>query len=207
MNYPHGRPEYLNEVCVNCGGERGLHNHMNQACPKDPNANRDHTEYRTTTFAAAQPSKVREIPDDFYPGKQHQRLFNWLREKGFVSLLSEMEEVISIVHEDFPSKVQEKETAILEGYIQDKDNIIGERNKEIERLKAWKQSAISVMPDMQAIGKALNIPLGQSVHDKILPGIERLNGLIRIAFDKSNMWRGESKEKIWNEFKKENNLT
>lgn len=65
MNYPHGRPEYLNEVCVNCGGERGLHNHMNQACPKDPNANRDHTEYRTTTFAAAQPSKVQENDIDW----------------------------------------------------------------------------------------------------------------------------------------------
>jgi hypothetical protein len=44
----------------------------------------------------------------------------------------------------------------------------------IKELEQWKREAISVMPDYQAIGKALNIPLGQSVHDKILPGIERM---------------------------------
>jgi hypothetical protein len=33
---------------------------------------------------------------------------------------------------------------------------------------------ISVTPDMQAIGRALNVPLGHSIHDKILPGIEAL---------------------------------
>lgn len=40
---------------------------------------------------------------------------------------------------------------------------------EIKALKEWKESAMNVMPDYQAIGKALNVPLGQSVHDKILP--------------------------------------
>jgi|GEM_PF-4729727 len=46
--------------------------------------------------------------------------------------------------------------------------------KEIEQLKRWKKEAIAVMPDYQAIGKAIGVPLGQSVHDKILPEIERL---------------------------------
>lgn len=74
MNYPHGRPEYLDEVCANCGGERGLHNHMNQACPKDPNANRDHTEYRTTTFAAQPNSVLGETKDRELIYKQEQLL-------------------------------------------------------------------------------------------------------------------------------------
>ena len=38
-------------------------------------------------------------------------------------------------------------------------------------LCAWKESAMKVMPDFQAIGSALDVGLGQSVHDKILPGI------------------------------------
>jgi hypothetical protein len=49
-----------------------------------------------------------------------------------------------------------------------------EKDKEIAELKAWKESMISVTPDMQAIGRALNVPLGHSIHDKILPGIEAL---------------------------------
>lgn len=45
---------------------------------------------------------------------------------------------------------------------------------ELEALRRWKAEAIEVMPDMQAIGKALDIQLGESIHDKILPGIEKL---------------------------------
>jgi hypothetical protein len=36
--------------------------------------------------------------------------------------------------------------------------------------------------------------------------VERLKGLIRVAFDKSNMWIGKAKEVVWEEFKTENNL-
>lgn len=50
------------------------------------------------------------------------------------------------------------------------------KDKELAELKAWKESAMSVMPPMQEIGKALGVRLGESIHDKILPGIERLKG-------------------------------
>lgn len=43
-----------------------------------------------------------------------------------------------------------------------------------EQLKQWKESAMSVWPDMQEIGKLLNVPIGQSVHDKIIPAIKEL---------------------------------
>lgn len=46
--------------------------------------------------------------------------------------------------------------------------------QELDELREWKRQAIEVMPDMQAIGKELNIKLGESVHDKILPGIIKL---------------------------------
>lgn len=46
--------------------------------------------------------------------------------------------------------------------------------RELEVLRRWKAEAIEVMPDMQAIGKALGLRIGESIHDKILPGIEKL---------------------------------
>jgi hypothetical protein len=41
-------------------------------------------------------------------------------------------------------------------------------------LANWKAEAIATMPPFQEIGKALGVGLGQSVHDKILPGIAAL---------------------------------
>lgn len=49
-----------------------------------------------------------------------------------------------------------------------------ELEAENEELREWKKSAISVMPPIQEIGKELNVRLGHSVHDKILPGIQAL---------------------------------
>lgn len=53
-------------------------------------------------------------------------------------------------------------------------NEVAERKglqEKILVLENWKAEALAVMPDMQAIGKAIAVPLGQSVHDKILPAI------------------------------------
>jgi len=78
---------------------------------------------------------------------------------------------------------------------------------ELEQLRLWKESAMKVMPDMQAIGKELKIKLGESIHDKILPEIIRLKGLIRKA------WFGNGMDcdclactAHFNNFKKENNI-
>lgn len=43
--------QYSEDICANCGGTYGLHNHMNKRCPKNINADKDHTEYRDTVFA------------------------------------------------------------------------------------------------------------------------------------------------------------
>lgn len=48
------------------------------------------------------------------------------------------------------------------------------KNREIADFKRWKAEAIAVMPDYQKIGELLGLKLGQSVHDKIVPGIEKL---------------------------------
>lgn len=48
--------------------------------------------------------KENKIPDDFYPGYEYQNLFNWLSDKNFIALQSEMQELIEIVHRDFPKE-------------------------------------------------------------------------------------------------------
>jgi hypothetical protein len=45
---------------------------------------------------------------------------------------------------------------------------------EVARLQAWKESMIAVTPDWQEIGKELGVRLGDSIHDKVLPGIKSL---------------------------------
>ena len=45
---------------------------------------------------------------------------------------------------------------------------------ELSELREWKRQAIEVMPDFQEIGKLLNIPLGKSVSDNIIPKIKEL---------------------------------
>lgn len=49
---------HLEDICANCGGRRGLHNHMNQRCPMDANATPDHTSYRDTVFAPLAPEQI-----------------------------------------------------------------------------------------------------------------------------------------------------
>lgn len=41
----------------------------------------------------------------------------------------------------------------------------------IKELEGWKESAIAVMPDFQAIGKEIGVPLGRGVSPEILPWI------------------------------------
>ncbi len=45
---------------------------------------------------------------------------------------------------------------------------------QISELEGWKESAISVMPDIQAIGKEMGLQTGQAISPKILPYIKEL---------------------------------
>jgi hypothetical protein len=47
-------------------------------------------------------------------------------------------------------------------------------NVAVAAERDWKQSAISVMPPLQEIGRELDLNLGESIHDKILPSIQKL---------------------------------
>lgn len=46
--------------------------------------------------------------------------------------------------------------------------------EENKRLRDWKESAMEHTPDYHKISKLLNLPLGKSTPDGIVPGIEKL---------------------------------
>lgn len=67
--------------------------------------------------------------------------------------------------------------------------------QENAKLKAWKESAMAVHPPMQEIAKELCIPLGESIHDKILPGIQKLEAELdhaqKLLEELEELWRGD----------------
>lgn len=52
--------------------------------------------------------------------------------------------------------------------------------KRAKDAEAWKESMLNVMPPMQEIGNELGVLLGDSIHDKILPGIQALKAQLAI---------------------------
>lgn len=63
----------------------------------------------------------------------------------------------------------------LQSLIDSNEQTIADLRRENAELTQWKESAISVFPPVQEIAKELgNVGLGESIHDKILPGIQKL---------------------------------
>tara|TARA_R110000868_G_scaffold360906_1_gene622949 strand:- start:166 stop:459 length:294 start_codon:yes stop_codon:yes gene_type:complete len=60
----------------------------------------------------------------------------------------------------------------------DYKNLCEQLEQEAIELKAWKEAAMSVSPPLQEIARELGLPLGQSIHDRILPAIQRLKAEI-----------------------------
>ncbi len=53
-------------------------------------------------------------------------------------------------------------------------NLVNNLQSRIDELISWKERAMEVMSPLQEIGKAMNVKLGESIHDKILPYIKEL---------------------------------
>jgi hypothetical protein len=66
--------------------------------------------------------------------------------------------------------------------------------KEIEMLKAWKESSLAVESswDVQAVAQEMGLPLGWPIHSQILPYIQR----IRAENDKLKSLIGGAREAI-----------
>lgn len=62
--------------------------------------------------------------------------------------------------------------------LQDRIDILEAENKE---LRAWKAAAIVATPDWQAVGRVLNLNLGDSVPDMLLDTVEDLRQQLREA--------------------------
>jgi len=60
-------------------------------------------------------------------------------------------------------------------------NELAAAQSELSQLRAWKESAMLVMYPYQEIGEEMELTLGQSIHDKILPFIKRLKSELNVA--------------------------
>jgi len=96
----------------------------------------------------------------------HKVVFNQLKEKNLLTQLydgvvqnwKEAEED----SRDLQKQVELKETS---------NTILLLENRD---LKKWKEEQLASTPDMQALAKVMKVPLGETVHDKIIPYIEKL---------------------------------
>ena len=70
-----------------------------------------------------------------------------------------------------------------------------EQEKELDELKAWKERAMEVMSPIQEIGEVMNVKLGESIHDKILPFIRELTKENESLLAKVNFYR-EATDKV-----------
>jgi hypothetical protein len=50
----------------------------------------------------------------------------------------------------------------------------GSLSEQYDKLRQWKKDALYVMPDFQELAKLMGVPVGESVHDKIIPYIKKL---------------------------------
>ena len=60
----------------------------------------EYNEYLTNLKDANAP----EPPQNYYPGIQYQRLFNLISETKGIATLMELDEIITVVHQDFPAE-------------------------------------------------------------------------------------------------------
>ena len=95
-----------------------------------------------------------------------------------------------IVEKYFGYKMKDKPSTIVtddhilvdlvcESYQHFTEQSASDQNKELQELREWKASAMANMPDMQSIGKLIGVPLGESVHDKIVPYLKQV-GLVSV---------------------------
>jgi hypothetical protein len=76
----------------------------------------------------------------------------------------------------------------LSDFIADITTIINEKDEIIERLAAWKASAIKVMPDFQEIGKLINAKPGTGVSEQIIPFIRKQQDEIEKLKEEIKEW-------------------
>lgn len=99
------------------------------------------------------------------------------RDSEISSLRTKLSEAKAEIEEQRDAKLEAEKTANdYYGKTVELGCELRDAKAEIERLQSWKESAVSVMTqiDFQEVAKALSVPLGESISKAILPGIERL---------------------------------
>lgn len=160
-------PEAIMKACTKCGHSQALHS--SSGCQGH---------FSTGTLVSVERRGEYCTCDGFKefaeagPAAEPQGAANWLASRGLADLSLYWPTNKPIPQIDYESgEAQPTLTALLEAYSASQTAALREEN---ERLSDWKESAIACTPDMQKIGHLLGLRWGQSVHDKIVPGIEAL---------------------------------
>jgi len=111
---------------------------------------------------------------------QYKEEVKELKSKLAVKVVSDWVEDAKQIDE-LKREIQEKAAQI-----KNQRDLIEKYQKDVKELKQWndqlsqwKKEAVAVMPDFQKIGELLGIRIGESVVDKIIPGIESLQSRIK----------------------------
>jgi len=113
------------------------------------------------------------------------------RDRAVESYHAEAEEADRLREGLAALKEHERQTHETLGTILGTDDSLEQKAKalkaERDRLRDWKESAMALEAtwDIQAVGKALGVPLGEPIHPAVLPGIIRLREALE-EIDKHN---------------------
>src|SRR5688572_9341038 len=102
-----------------------------------------------------------------------------IRKEMDVEMLLEIKQVLSFKETNVELAHRQQLIKFLFELYHHLSPLLEEKERRIKELSEWKESAISVMPDYQAIGKEMGIRLGDSIHDKILPAIKNLKERVK----------------------------
>jgi hypothetical protein len=72
-------------------------------------------------------------------------------------------------------------------------NLVNSLQSKIDELILWKEHAMEVMYPMQELGEAIGLNFGESIHDKVLPYIEKQKIIVSRFKEEANKWFEKSK--------------
>jgi len=142
----------------------------------------------TTMLNNQQPQELIPAVELLKPYRRQSRdkVLDWITHEDAVKVLSHQQMQFLLLKQLYDDAIQQWKE--LDGKLKELMATEQDLEKQIELkqlsntaimlenrdLNKWKEEAMIVMKDIPAIGKSIGVPLGETIHDKILPYIELL---------------------------------
>jgi len=121
-----------------------------------------------------------------YRRQSRDKVLDWVTHEDAVKVLHHQQVQFNLLKQIYDDAIQQWK--MLDGRLKELMATEQDLEKQIELkqlsnttimlenrdLNKWKEEAMIVMKDIPAIGKSIGVPLGETIHDKILPYIELL---------------------------------